>query len=863
MTQGQTTTDSPQGLSSAEAANRLATFGPNEVSRPRRVSAWSSIGVQLRDPLIMVLLVACALTVATGDLTDAAVIALVVVVNSTVGVAQELRADRAVTALSQLTAPAVRVLRDGLEGRRPASDLVPGDVVLLGEGDIVPADGAVLEASALLVDESALTGESVPVGKRGPLDEDTGEALAAGTVVVKGRALIQVTHTGPASTLGRIAALLDARPPATPLQRRLAGLGRVLAVIAIGLSGVVLALGLLRGEPAEMMVVTAISLAVAAVPESLPAVVTLSLALGARRMADRNAIVRRLSAVETLGSVTVIATDKTGTLTPGRMIVQEVWTPRRSVVITGEGYEPRGEVLEGGRPVQLHEEPDVLDLLRAGALCNDATLVPPGEEGYPWGGLGDPTEVALLAAAGKVGLTREALEQRFPRVEEVPFDSEIQRMTTVHQDGTRLLVVIKGAPESLVALLSSQDDGEPPPEILRRAGEFADRGYRVLGVVAGSAGAAEPADSGSGTALRFLGLVAIADAPKPAAKTTIAACRSAGITPVLITGDHPATARAVARAVGILDEPDGRVVTGEQIRQGLVQDLTTPRVFARAAPAQKLDIVQAWRDAGAVVAMTGDGVNDGPALRRSDIGVAMGHRGTEVARQAADLVLADDELATVVAAVEEGRRVYANIRRFLVFGLAGGAAEILVMLMGPLVGLTVPLLAAQILWINLLTHGLTGVALGAEPVEPGAMRRPPRPPEESVLGDGLWQRVLRMSLVLAVAALGLGRWGMQSGSEWQSMVFVSLVSLQLGVALGLRSRLFTRENPFLPLAVAGSLLLALAGLYVPALRDLLGTVPLPASDAALAVGIGALGWLAIRLDRRLVGSSGGPTHSPT
>jgi Ca2+-transporting ATPase len=292
-------------------------------------------------------------------------------------------------------------------------------------------------------------------------------------------------------------------------------------------------------------------------------------------------------------------------------------------------------------------------------------------------------------------------------------------------------------------------------------------------------------------------------------------------------------------------------VTGDQIRQGLVQDLTTPRVFARTTPEQKLDIIQAWRDRGDVVAMTGDGVNDGPALRRSDIGVAMGHRGTEVARQAADLVLADDELATIVAAVEEGRRVYANIRRFLVFGLSGGAAEILVMLIGPFVGLTVPLLAAQILWINLLTHGLTGVALGAEPVDHGVMTRPPRPPQESVLGDGLWQRVLRVSLVLTVAALAIGRWGMESGAEWQSMLFVSLVSLQLGVALGLRSRLWTRGNLFLPAAVAGSLLLALAGLYVPALNGLLGTVPLPARDAALAVGIGAFGWLVMRVDRRV------------
>jgi Ca2+-transporting ATPase len=351
----------------------------------------------------------------------------------------------------------------------------------------------------------------------------------------------------------------------------------------------------------------------------------------------------------------------------------------------------------------------------------------------------------------------------------------------------------------------------------------------------------------------LLGLVAIADAPKRAAPDTIAACRSAGITPVLITGDHPATASAVARAVGIVPNSDGEVVTGEQVRRGLTRDLTAPRVFARVSPEQKLDIIQAWRDRGEVVAMTGDGVNDGPALRQSDIGIAMGHRGTEVARQAADLVLADDELATVVSAVEEGRRVYENIRRFLVFGLAGGVAEILVMLLGPFGGLGVPLLAAQILWINLLTHGLTGVAMGAEPAEPGTMRRPPRPPEESVLGDGLWQRVLRIGLVLAIAALALGLWGMESARAWQSMVFVTMVSLQLGVALGLRPRPWTAENPFLPAAIAGSIALALAALYVPALRGLLGTAPLPAADAVISVAMGALGWLTVRADRRLFG----------
>ncbi|HSN07205.1 MAG TPA: cation-translocating P-type ATPase [Candidatus Angelobacter sp.] len=846
---------STTGLTSAEAGRRLTRSGPNTIAQHGRISVRSSIGAQLRDPLILVLLAALVLTLVTGDWTDAAVIGLVVAVNTTVGVAQEVRADRAVTALAQLSAPTVRVRRDGTECSIAARDLVPGDVVLLGEGDVVPADCLVLEAVSLLVDESALTGESVAVGKSGAHGELPGEPLSSGTVVVKGRCVAEVTGTGAESALGRIAALLDTRVQPTPLQRRLAGLGRVLAVVAVVLSAVVLGLGVARGEPFELMLVTAISLAVAAVPESLPAVVTLSLGIGARRMAARNAIVRRLPAVETLGSVTVVATDKTGTLTEAQMVVEELWTPQHQVSVTGAGYRPDGEFVAGGTRLDLGAAPDVRLLLEAVVLCNDATLVPPAAPGSPWTGLGDPTELALLVVAAKAGVTRDLLEAGLPRVDEVPFDSAAQCMSTAHAlPGTeppRVLVVTKGSVEALHARARHGQHAAAWHEAVQRAAELADRGFRVLAVGVGEADRVGPwADAGE----RLLGLVAMDDPAKPAALATIRACQDAGITPVLITGDHSATARAVAVRVGILppDAPDHTraVATGPRIEAGEVADLTAVRVFARTSPAQKLDIVQAWKDEGAVVAMTGDGVNDGPALRRADIGVAMGLRGTEVARQAADLVLADDDLATVVAAVEEGRRVYANIRLFLVFGLSGGAAEILLMLLGPFTGLAVPLVAAQILWINLLTHGLTGVALGAEPAAPGLMRRPPRPPEQSVLGDGLWQRVLVISAVLGTVGLGLGVWAHDSGRPWQSIVFLALVSLQLGVALGLRPRLFSRSNLFLPLAVAGSLLLGVAGIYVPVLADLLGTVPLPAADLALALSTLLVGWLAARLTGR-------------
>ncbi|WP_329320642.1 cation-translocating P-type ATPase [Streptomyces sp. NBC_01262] len=838
-----------RGLTDADAARRLTEYGPNEVGRQPRIPLRSRVVAQLRDPLIMVLLAAVVLTVATGDHADAVVIALVIVVNTTVGVIQEVRADNAVAALSAMTAPTARVLRGGAEREVPSTAVVPGDVLLLGEGDIVPADADLAQASALLVDESALTGESVPVDKDPRAAGPDATRLRAGTVVVRGRAVATVTATGADSALGRIAALLHPRTELTPMQRRLAGLGRVLALVTVALCLVVFGLGLVRGQSLEIMAVTAISLVVAAVPESLPAVVTLGLALGARRMAARHAVVRRLPAVETLGSVTMLATDKTGTLTEGRMVVERVWTPEGTATFTGTGYEPVGTVL-----ADPAAGPAVQALLRAAMLCNDASLRPPGdsEDDNRWTALGDPTEAALLSAAAKAGCDREELLSALPRVGEAPFDSLRKRMSTWHRSSSgQIEVCLKGAPEAVLdsALL------EESPEALERARREADRlsaeGFRVLAMASavrdGPPAGNEDAESG----LRLLGLAAISDPPKDSAAATVAACRRAGITPVLITGDHPATARAVAARVGVLSpEGDGAVVSGRELAAGQVPDLTRVRVFARTTPQQKLDIVQAWRARGAVTAMTGDGVNDGPALRQADIGVAMGRRGTEVARQAADLVLIDDELSTVVSAVEEGRRVYDNIRRFLLYALAGGAAEILVMLFGPLLGLALPLLAGQILWINLLTHGLTGVAMGAEPVSPNAMRRPPRPPRQHVLGDGLWQRVLRLAALVTAASLAAGLWMRHSGQPWQTTLFLALLVAQLGVVLGLRERLFTRENPFLPAAVLASVALGAAAVYLPFLQTVLKTSPPSWAGLTAALGAGAAGFCAARVESR-------------
>ncbi|MGW4161010.1 cation-translocating P-type ATPase [Streptomyces sp. NPDC004788] len=907
------------GLTATEAARRLAEDGPNEVSARKPVRLRSRVLAQVRDPLIMVLLGAVALTLAIGDHPDAIVIALVVSVNTTVGVAQEIRADHAVAALSDLSAPHARVRRDGSVRDLPAAVIVPEDVLLLGEGDIVPADAELTEASALLLDESMLTGESVPV------DKETGSTLSAGTVVVRGRGVATVTATGAASALGRIAALLDDRREPTPLQRRLAALGRVLAAVTLGLCLLVFALGLARGLPLGTMAVTAISLAVAAVPESLPAVVTLALALGARRMVARHALVRRLPAVETLGSVSVLATDKTGTLTEGRMVVQHVWTPQASAELTGVGYEPEGEVLVAGRPARPGELASVRELLTVAALCNDAVLRPPDSAapdalprppgraapdallrppdpaapdalprpsdsaapdallrpqgpaapdapprpaapevlprpsdsaapGSRWTALGDPMEAALLTAAAKTGCPDPVeLSATWPRIGEAPFDSLRRRMTTLHAAGqNRVLVCLKGAPEAVLDPTVLEVGPGPLAQARQQAARLAERGYRVLAVASGTRDDAPHEITAAEAGLTLLGLVALSDPPKSRAAATLAACRAAGITPVLITGDHPATARAVASRVALLGddgEADGQVVTGADVAAGRVADLTTVRVFARTDPQQKLDIVEAWRARGAVTAMTGDGVNDGPALHRADIGVAMGERGTEVARQAADLVLTDDELSTVVAAVEEGRRVYDNIRRFLVYGMAGGGAEILVMLTGPLLGLPLPLRAGQILWINLLTHGLTGVAMGAEPAAPGTMRRPPRPPDQHILGGGAWQRLLLLAAVVTTATLGAGLAARALGLAWQSVLFLALLAAQLGVVLGLRARLLTRKNPFLPLSVLASALLAGAALYLPFLSSVLETEPLGWAGIGLAAVCAPAGFLAARLVR--------------
>jgi P-type Ca2+ transporter type 2C len=828
---GTTVGVAPTGLSTEEAAARRAEFGANILPEPKPPGVLARIGGQLRDPLILVLIAAMTVTAALRDVPDLVVIGLVIVLNTTVGVVQEVRADRAVAALRQLAAPTGRVVRDGQEVVLPAADLVPGDLIHVQAGDVVPADATVSEAVRLTVDEAAVTGESQPVGKRVSIVDDAG-ALSAGTVVSTGRGVATVTRTGPGSALGRIAALVAAAPRRrTPLQRRLTGLGRVLAIVAVALSALVLLSGLMRGLPVADMVLAAVSLTVAAVPESLPAVVTVALALGAHRMALRSAIVRRLAAVETLGSVTVIAADKTGTLTEGVMTVERIVLPDGTIVpLRGEGYEPG--------PVQVL--PAAADLARAVLLCNDASLTAPSADNERWTPVGDPMEAALIAAAARCGVP-PTVRADHPRVDEVPFDDARLRMTTVNrQPGGGYRVASKGAPEQMLAATGPvRATAEVRRLMLAAAHDLASEGYRVL-AVAGRDDDRLPAEPERD--LNLFGLVALIDPVRPQANPTVDTIGRAGIRLMLVTGDHPATAAAIARRVGLPDHP---VMTGEAL-----SDVSIAAVFARTRPEQKLTIVSALQRAGEVVAMTGDGVNDAPALRAADIGVAMGRGGTEAARQAADLVLADDNLVTIAAAVEEGRRIYTNIRRFLTYALSGGLAEVVVMLAGPLLGLAVPLLPAQILWINMLTHGLPGVALGAEPADRAAMDRPPRTPDEAILGGGLAWRVLATGGLISAVALAAAAVAAAADRPWQSVLFTVLGLAQLGVALGIRGT-GGRRNWGLDLAVASSLVLQLAALWLSPLQALLGTEPLSLAEVAACAAVATIpGLLTTLLSRR-------------
>jgi Ca2+-transporting ATPase len=848
----------------------------------------------LTNVMTVILIVAAIISFFLGDLLDAGVILAIVILNAALGFSQEYKAERSMAALKQLAVPIVKVRREGQVKEISSRNLIPGDIVLLETGNKVPADGRLLESANLRLEEAALTGESEAVEKDARLIYQTEETLGdrrnmvyLGTAVSYGHGLVVVTETGMQTELGHIANLIQTvEQEPTPLQQRLNRLGIVLAAVALIIVSVIFGLGLLRGDALDEIFLTAVSLAVAAVPEGLAAVVTVALSLGAQRMLQRHALIRKLPAVETLGSVTVICSDKTGTLTQNKMTVTVLDIANQRVDLT-EKVEGGGLNLSG---IQGQTSAPDLDLLLiGGTLCNDAILQTDPHKPSAYQVVGDSTEGALLLAAATFGLLKSEMDRTFPRVAELPFESERKRMTTVHRRPqsanevpARLAQVwarrprpdapyvafTKGALDGLLEIATQVwVEGRLEPlddawrqRVLAAHDQLAQNGMRILGVGLRTLEAvpAKPSPKDLERELILLGLLGLIDPPRPEVKDAIATCRLAGIRPVMITGDHPLTARYIAGELGI--SQNDRFLTGQELDRLSIEKLAELAnevgVFARVAPEHKLNLVQIYQDQGQIVAMTGDGVNDAPALKKADIGVAMGITGTDVAKEAADMVLLDDNFATIVAAVEEGRTIFDNIRKFIAYLLSCNSSELGVMLLGPLLGMPLPLLPLQILWMNLVTDGLPALALSVEAAERNIMRRPPHSTTGTVFSRDMVRMIINMGLVLTVVALGVGYFYWQAGRpSWQTMIFTTLVLSQVFLALAVRSErdsLFTiglGSNRAMLGAVLSTFLLQLAVIYVPWLQPILGTTALSAWDLALSLGLSTIVFWVSEVDK--------------
>jgi Ca2+-transporting ATPase len=872
------------GLDRAQATARHATFGFNVLHEPPAEPWWRKLLRQFQEIVIWILLVAAVIAGAMGDWADTAAILAIVVVNAIIGFLQEERAQRSLAALQRISAPLARVMRGGKLEQLPARDLVPGDRVALDAGDHVPADARLIEGFGLRVQEAALTGESEPVEKQpgGPLPlstplGDRRSLVHSGTVVAAGRGAAIVVATGMATELGRIASLL-ARSPAetTPLQRRLAELGRLLIVVCLVVVAVIFAIELARGGRLAEVLLRAVSLAVAAVPEGLPTVVTLVLAVGLQRMVARNALVRRLPSVETLGSVTVICSDKTGTLTRNEMTIREIATATERYHVSGAGYAPQGEFrrADGGPAVIVGTQPDLTRLLAIGARCNNAVVRP--EDGAGWGVVGDPTEGALVVAAMKAGIS--VGDSTEPIEFEIPFDSDRKRMSVVVRqvDGSRRMET-KGATEAVLAqCVAELRQGLVVPltadrrrEILSAAAQLADRALRVLSLAYRDLQEHEPLGGAPDEHERDLvhvGLVGMIDPPRDEAREAVRTCRSAGIRPVMITGDHPATALAIGRELGLTDGA-GRAVTGADLDaladDALAEVVESITVYARVTAEHKLRIVRAWQRRGQVVAMTGDGVNDAPAVKAADIGIAMGVTGTDVTKEASDMVLTDDNFASIVSAIEEGRSIYDNVQKFVHYLLSCNAGEVMLMFVAAVAGWPAPLAAIQILWLNLVTDGLPALALGLEPPECDIMRRAPRPPKEPVVTMRRGLVILAHGALMAAVTLG-GFWCMWRGStdttvieHAQAMTFCTAALAQLFFALACRSDRRTAiavgffRNPALLAAITISVLLQVVVVTLPFTRHVFEVKTNIGHEWLLVVALALVPAVVIEAGKRL------------
>ena len=851
------------GLDAAEAESRLAKHGPNELPRKKKAPAIVLFLRQFLSPLIYVLLGAVAVSAAVGHYIDAGVIAGVLLINAVIGYVQESRSERAMEALLKLTAPRAKVLRGSQVHLVPAREVVPGDIVRLEAGDRVPSDARLLESSNLSVDESMLTGESVAAEKRShALDGDVTLAdrvnmVHMGTVVTSGRATAAVVATGSATEMGRIVtALEEVEQEPTPLQRGIARLSRFILFLFLGLCILLVVIGVVQGLDKMDIFLVAVAAAVSAIPEGLPAVVTVVLAIGMRAMARRNAIVRRLVAVETLGSATHICSDKTGTLTLNEMTVRRLYVDGTAYDVTGGSRSADGEFHRDGKPVNPRDHADLALLLEIGALCNDSLL---GWQDGAFGSVvGDPTEGALAVAAGKAGVTRESLEGSSPRIGEIPFQSEKQYMATLHDRSGRRVVYVKGSAERLLSMSTHVlAGGEPVPldagrseGLLRENGSLAQAGMRVLG----TAYAELPPDTDElreedfNGRLTFVGLVGMFDIPREEAVRAVQQCQRAGIKVMMITGDQRLTAESIARQVGL---PPGRVVLGSELAamsdDELAEQIEDISVFARVEPLQKLKIVNALKSRGHVVAMTGDGVNDAPALKSADIGVSMGIKGTDVAKEASDMVLADDNFASVVAAVEEGRVIFNRLRNVLFFILSANLGELLALTITLAVVGQAPLLAVQLLWVNVATDATVSIPLGMEPRTGEELDAPPRHPSAGLIYPGMMLRIAYLALLMGVGIYLVFNWAFPRVGleEARTLAFCTMVCFEWFRAFNARNdertafSLGLLRNRWLVLAIAVAVLLQIAIVYVPFLQTAFRTVPLGASDWGIALAAGA------------------------
>jgi len=866
---------SPQGLSDAEAQERLERYGPNELAAGKKISAWGILLRQFTNLLILILLAATVISFFLGESLDAWVILAIVLACVVLGFVQEYRAEKTAAALQKLAAPVATIVREGKERAIPAREVAPGDVLVLHTGDRVAADARLLEEINLKADEALLTGESTASGKNMAPVADPDMAVAdrkcmvfGGTVITYGRGRAVVTATGMDTEFGKIARMLqDVTEDKTPLEARMASIGRVLAVVCLTEAVGASLLGVWRGHSWLEMLIWGISLLVAAVPEALPAVITGTLAIGTTRMARKNAIVKRLSAVETMGCTTVICTDKTGTLTKNEMTVRQLYLDGKVIEVSGSGYEPAGSFQVGEDEVSPGDQPVLAWAARIAMLCNDAALE---ESDGNWTVRGDPTEGALLVLGRKAGLEPEALHREFPRLAEIPFSSDVKRMSTFHQGPDGVLMCVKGAPERLLPraglMLTAQGErtmsAQDREAVHDQAAAMAQEALRVMGLAYRRLPEVPDLESGEADPeLVWVGLVGMIDPPRPEARQAVSQCRQAGIRVIMITGDHPVTAQAVTREVGLVSQgqESHAVITGPELNKlsdpELKEALREVRVFARVAPEHKLRLVDILKEQGEVVAMTGDGVNDAPALKRADIGVAMGITGTEVTKETAVMILADDNFATLVSAIEEGRASYDNIKKYLIYSLSCNISMILVLTGSLISGMPLVLTAIQILWVNLVTDGLPGLALGVDPKAPDVMSRPPRPSQEGVFNRRFNELIGVVSVYLTLILLPLfyyyyyhGGWAISVNPDLslpraQTMVFVTLVLAKLVNGFNCRSEYLSVfkvgvfKNRFLVLSVLASLAMMVAVIEWDPLSRLFHTTPLRWQDWLVAAGL--------------------------